>query len=282
VNELVALPKPPARASAPEQVVEIVMDPGAEKRGRRRQIGLALAAVALLAAPVWAYEFYQRQATLAREAEAQATRREAALKDASQRQIGALREAVRTLQTKLDDSERRQSQDQARARTAIAALEKRVQETRADSRTVAHQLSEKIGKTADRLQKVETTKIDRTPVGTIARPPARPAAKPPAQVAKAEANPVALVGYAIRDVDGDVALIGVRGELVEVAPGDLLPGAGRVLGIQRRAGLWVVRTEKGEIVGDPAAAPLRERPIHHEYFGIAPDAPFGRRAWGVY
>ncbi|MDE2363114.1 MAG: hypothetical protein KGM42_10590 [Hyphomicrobiales bacterium] len=289
MDELTTLPKFPANARAPERIVEIVVDPRAERRSRRRQIGLAAVVLAVLAAPVWAYEFYQRQASAAHEAALQAAQREAALKDASQRQIGALRDALHSLQSKLDDSERRQLQDKARASSAIATLEKKIQETRDDTRTTAHQLSERIGRTADRIQKVETTRIDRTPVGTIphapsaqsASGPVAPKAVAPVEAARREAHSSPLAGYSLRDVDDGMALIGVRGELIEVAPGDTLPGAGRVLGIQRRAGAWVVRTEQGEIVGAQAAPP-REVRFGREYYGMAPGGAYAPPPWARY
>ncbi len=84
-----------------------------------------------------------------------------------------------------------------------------------------------------------------------------PAAKP-AQVASAEpaltgslpdkAKPPMVDGWLLRDVYDGVAMIENRNRrLVEVGPGDTLPGAGRVEAIERRGRTWVVVTSKGLI-----------------------------------
>ena len=88
------------------------------------------------------------------------------------------------------------------------------------------------------------------------KPVARAAPKPSALTARAQPSakfdpPVArgrvLQDYAVEDVQGGVAVVDGRYGTLEVAPGDFIPGAGRVLRIERRGGDWVVLTSGGVI-----------------------------------
>jgi hypothetical protein len=68
----------------------------------------------------------------------------------------------------------------------------------------------------------------------------------PKEAARKRSQPM-LDGYAVRGVGHGIALVEGRGGMAEVAPGDYLPGAGRVERIERRAGEWVVVTTQGVI-----------------------------------
>ncbi|WP_093566512.1 hypothetical protein [Methylobacterium sp. 174MFSha1.1] len=64
----------------------------------------------------------------------------------------------------------------------------------------------------------------------------------------ATAKPGTIEGWVLRDVYDGMAMIENRNRrLVEVGPGDTLPGAGRVEAIERRGRSWVVVTSKGVI-----------------------------------
>jgi hypothetical protein len=99
------------------------------------------------------------------------------------------------------------------------------------------------------------------PAPMAAAPVAAPAAAPK-HVAAAEpvltgslpdkpaaaAKPGTVEGWVLRDVYDGMAMIENRNRrLVEVGPGDTLPGAGRVEAIERRGRSWVVVTSKGVI-----------------------------------
>ena len=77
--------------------------------------------------------------------------------------------------------------------------------------------------------------------------PSAAAAAPP--VAPVPAPAAAIVpGWAVRDVYRGVAMLQSRfGGMVEVEPGDVLPGLGRIEAIRRQDGRWVVVTSKGTI-----------------------------------
>jgi hypothetical protein len=64
--------------------------------------------------------------------------------------------------------------------------------------------------------------------------------------AAAPDRPPVIDGWALRDVyDGTAILENRRRRLVEVAPGDILPGVGRVEGVERHGREWVVVTRQG-------------------------------------
>jgi hypothetical protein len=85
--------------------------------------------------------------------------------------------------------------------------------------------------------------------GSIAAPAiAAPATQPAAEPARAPGPPV-LDGWVIRRVYNGAALIqGRLGAVVEVEPGDTLPGLGRIETIRRQDGRWVVVTSRGVIL----------------------------------
>jgi hypothetical protein len=70
-----------------------------------------------------------------------------------------------------------------------------------------------------------------------------------APLAPVPAPPTGIVpGWAVRDVYRGVAMLQSRlGGMVEVEPGDVLPGLGRIEAIRRQDGRWVVVTSKGTI-----------------------------------
>jgi hypothetical protein len=71
--------------------------------------------------------------------------------------------------------------------------------------------------------------------------------KPPASE-----KPTVIDGWALRDVyDGTAILENRRRRLVEVSPGDILPGVGRVEGVERHGREWVVVTRQGLVTPQP-------------------------------
>jgi len=63
------------------------------------------------------------------------------------------------------------------------------------------------------------------------------------------ASPPVLDGWRVRSVYNGAALIQTRsGSIMEVEPGDNLPGLGRIEAIRRQEGKWVVVTSKGVIL----------------------------------
>ena len=111
-----------------------------------------------------------------------------------------------------------------------------------------------------RLDKLEKRTAAQTANATSAASAAKPAPVPPKRptVEAREAPPPSAAGaarrlpdYAVEGVENGFAVIGSRYGEQQVAPGDFIPGAGRVLRIERRGGDWVVVTSNGVIAGAP-------------------------------
>jgi hypothetical protein len=116
-----------------------------------------------------------------------------------------------------------------------------------------------------------TTVSAKPPVPATANTDAKGGVKPAAKVASpAPAAPTAgganakaadaakpIGDYTVREVQDGIALVqGRAGGLYEVGPGDRLPGAGRVLAVEKIGQKWVVVTESGRIDGlAPALQP---------------------------
>ncbi len=58
--------------------------------------------------------------------------------------------------------------------------------------------------------------------------------------------------YSVQDARDGIAVVDSRSGLQEVAPGDFIPGAGRVLRIEKRGGDWIVLTSRGVIASGAA------------------------------
>ncbi|HEY4919523.1 MAG TPA: hypothetical protein VII40_05415 [Xanthobacteraceae bacterium] len=120
----------------------------------------------------------------------------------------------------------------------------RVEHAQAEPAAKLTKLTEAVDRIEHRAPVPANTPHDVT--GSIAAPapPAQPAAVP-ARLA----GPPILDGWFVRSVYNGAALIQARyGGVIEVEPGDSLPGLGRIENIHRQDGRWVVVTSKGMIV----------------------------------
>lgn len=121
-------------------------------------------------------------------------------------------------------------------RTAAAASAAKAEPTQTGSLADAPRVGET--KTAD-ARGSETKFADAKPAEVKAKP-------------AASEKPQVIDGWAVRDVyDGTAILENRRRRLVEVAPGDLLPGVGRVEGVERHGREWVVVTRQGLVTPQP-------------------------------
>ena len=107
-------------------------------------------------------------------------------------------------------------------------------------------------KLEERFARLERAGADRTATGSIAKPetakPDNAKAEDAEAAAKAKAAKALRARFVLREVSGGVAMIERSDGLIEeVAPGDDLPGAGRVTAIERRGRDWVVFTTRGVI-----------------------------------
>ena len=74
----------------------------------------------------------------------------------------------------------------------------------------------------------------------------------PNETARSDNPGPLLRDYSVQDARDGIAVVDSRDGPQEVAPGDSIPGAGRVLRIEKRGGDWFVLTSRGVIASGPA------------------------------
>jgi len=100
----------------------------------------------------------------------------------------------------------------------------------------------KAGERIDRIDRAQS-ELRRSTADLTGSVPAPQRAGAPAQSA--------VVGWQVRDVYRNAALIqGARFGMIEVSPGDNVPGLGRIQSIRQQDGRWVVVTSRG-IIASP-------------------------------
>lgn len=273
MNDLILPPEPaqPKRPSALAKApVEIVID---RRTGRPLRYGLIAAVIGV--AGIAVTHFYApgpAQEGPAKKAEAPAPQQVAVpvLDEASKRRIAVLQDEVRDLRAKLDAVEKRQQAEHMAARQASPqasppATPQASPDSKAARATEAAPATPPAPPKADakvaRAAPSGGSKVDMTPVQTIA----------PA--------PKVVRGYRVRDVYHGAALIESDNGMIGVEPGEVVPGVGRVVAIEQRAGHWVVVTDHGEILGHAPSRARRfspERQFAREVDGFMP-GPFPPR-----
>jgi hypothetical protein len=100
---------------------------------------------------------------------------------------------------------------------------------------------------------VAVTSAQPVPPAGPKQPPLLARTEPPAsnEAARPDNSKTLLRNYSVEDVQDGVALVDGRYGARQVGPGDFLPGAGRVLRIERRGGEWFVVTSQGVIGSGP-------------------------------
>ena len=167
--------------------------------------------------------------------------------------LKALRGEMAALRANNDQLRQSEGQKQTQELRALrAALEAQKSETASLKADLAARLdradrdaAQRTDKTVERVDRLEKKLSD--PIVTGSVPKAAEAVKPEAN--KTERPQVR--GMVLRDVDRGVALVETRRGLLEVMPGDVIPGAGRVEAIEKHAGKWRVVTTTGVIDDKP-------------------------------
>jgi uncharacterized protein YidB (DUF937 family) len=77
------------------------------------------------------------------------------------------------------------------------------------------------------------------------KPAVRGVPRPLGNLALAAGRPQLITNWVVRDVYDGVALVESPRGSIEVAPGEIIPGAGRVQSIERRGAGWIVITNRG-------------------------------------
>jgi hypothetical protein len=120
----------------------------------------------------------------------------------------------------------------------------------------AGKLADLSGKLADlsgRLDKLEKRPVAAAPVAPAPQAKPAPAAATVSNETTGSIDRPKLPGYWLVEADEGYAVIDGRDGPQQVAPGDILPGIGRVQRIERRGRDWVVVTSAGVIAGDQPA-----------------------------
>jgi hypothetical protein len=147
----------------------------------------------------------------------------------------------------------------------LAALKSTVSSSNAAQNTQISKVSEVL----DRIEKTQTD-LRKTAASTAAAAPAHMASTTQATAATSEVTgsvkqqqPVPMVlgeppqnlkppvvpGWVLRRVYDGAALIEGRDGIIEVETGTITPGLGRIEGIKRQDGRWVVVTSRGLVIG---------------------------------
>ena len=261
MNDLILLPEPqPSRKSPPEkETIEIVVEPREPQatQTRRSPLSALLGIAAIFGAGSYVFQHAQNAMSKQAPAPVVAKATDAGLNEA-QRQIAALQTEVRDLRAKLDAVERRQPAETANAQGPAPE-------------------PPKIASAAQAAPETAASSAASAPTNPPAPPPQ--AATTEAQVTKVAPTPQKIVsGYRLREAFRSNALVESGRGVIDVQPGDVLPGVGRVIAILKRAGRWVVSTETGDIVGgapgQARASTPRRRPVYREQYGYEP-GPLG-------
>lgn len=153
-------------------------------------------------------------------------------------------ESVRTSAARTDPA-LEQRLDQLAAK--VESVEGETKAAVAEFESAQKEAAAKLRDLAARLDRFERQALAPAPSsGTLAK------AQPKATAAKTEAGaggkrPPVIRNWIVRGVADGFALVEGSAGAFEVAPGAILPGAGRVTAIERRAGGWIVITSRGVI-----------------------------------
>jgi hypothetical protein len=179
--------------------------------------------------------------------------------DALHESVAGVRSDASTTQAelveRLERSERGPQQTLARVKEFGAQLD-RIETAAKDPAAKLAALGERLDRIERQIAATAAARATLTPATAIpAGPVPVPAAPPAAQGSAAQtgsieqkARDVPVEGWVLHEVYNGVALIESRNRrLVEVGPGEVVPGVGRVEAIERRGKRWVVVTAKGVI-----------------------------------
>ncbi len=271
MNELIVVPIPPAASSESTEQKPDEQPAPPSKPSPWRRYGVAACALALTLSAGWAAgtKIQSRRAAEAQGGEARALQKLAASNETERNDIRVLREELRALQAKLDSVNRRRGAEEAEALEArISSLDRKTDANHAE----AAQLAAKLEKHEKSIERIEAAASDTSPVASIANNDAKPAAKAeakasvsatggsnakpadakPADLKPTDAKPP-LSNFVVRGVDNGVALVQGPGGMYEVSSGERLPGAGKVLAIEKIGRKWVVVTDRGRIDGQASS-----------------------------
>jgi hypothetical protein len=151
-----------------------------------------------------------------------------------------------TLKASIDGSAKQSNTQIAK----IAERMDRAEKSQADTGAKLARTAESLDRLDHRLAAAAGDITGSLPTGTLGTLPAGPGDRTAALADPKRAAPATILeGWVLRDVFNGAAMIqSPRNGILEVIPGDSLPGLGRIEGIKRQDGRWVVVTSRGLIV----------------------------------
>ncbi len=182
------------------------------------------------------------------------------------RAVQKMAEDIRALKANIEALRAAQSQT-AKNTTALEGLKSRLDavntETGASIAELAGKVEQmqrepaaKLSQVLERLDRIERQIAAPLATASIAAAPApgKAAAGKQAQIAmappkppleNANGHPQLITNWVVRDVYDGIALVESPRGSIEVAPGEIIPGAGMVKSIERRGAGWIVITSRG-------------------------------------
>ncbi|MCI0735854.1 MAG: hypothetical protein L0Y50_06210 [Beijerinckiaceae bacterium] len=135
---------------------------------------------------------------------------------------------------------------------AIAGIADRIERLHRDPETKLAQINARLDRMERKLTypfAAETDGSGPAPAGGSQRhaQAASEAPRPPLEATEGQRRPRLIRNWVVHDVYGGVALLESPRGTIEVAPGEILPGAGRVKSIERRGPGWIVITSQGVV-----------------------------------
>ena len=260
MNDLIPVPKPEPKPQPQPQIQSLAETAGIDPTGETlrpsfwKTFAAPAGALVLIVGIGWMFAARIDDATRApspEQAAAQAAAGSAAeavrISQAQHQEIATLRVHLESLKGKLET----QAQKTHASETTIAALQKTLAEQKAAAAAAESQLQARIEKVHSEAEKA----LDRTPVGSIAKPAAKsPQILMPQPGSLSRLPPEPVIGpyraFVLRDVERGRAIVEGAHGLEEVVPGDILPGGARVEKIERRGAQWLVLTDRGAIAPD--------------------------------
>lgn len=193
-----------------------------------------------------------RQEMAGREELAQSLRRLTADIGALQNKLDALERARRAgnVSEAADAFAARLNVARSESAAAIAGLAEKIDRARREQDDKLSQLAAKL----DRMeQKLASATASLAGAGAVPAPGAPPkrmqmalaAPKTEAEAEPAPRKPRLITNWVVRDAYDGLALVESPAGAIEVAPGEIIPGAGRVKSIERRGSGWIVITSQG-------------------------------------
>jgi hypothetical protein len=173
-------------------------------------------------------------------------------------------EDIRALKSNVEALRAAQSQT-AKETTALEGLKPRLEAVNTETGASIAELAVKVdhlqrdpvaklSQVLERLDRIERQIAAPLAIASIGAAPGKAAAGKQAQLAiapakppleNAKGHPQLITNWVVRDVYDGIALVESPRGSIEVAPGEIIPGAGIVKSIERRGGGWIVITSRG-------------------------------------